>query len=97
MFRWQGCDLCHTEDAPGAARLTDAQWRHGGDVTALYASIADGRPGMPAYAGKVAPEQIWQMAGYVHGLPKLPAHKRVRQNTSQQGEPQGSVWSGPLQ
>jgi cytochrome c oxidase cbb3-type subunit 3 len=98
MFRWQGCDGCHTETAPGAANLTDPQWRYGGATTDLYTSIAMGRPnGMPAYDGKIAPEQIWQIAGYLHGLPELPKDRRLRQSSDQQGEPQGSQWTGPVQ
>lgn len=97
MFRWQGCDRCHGETSAGAARLTDDRWAYGGAVTELYVSIAEGRPGMPAYRGKVAEEQIWQMAGYVHGLPKAPRHKRVRQTAALEGEPQGRAWTGPLQ
>jgi mono/diheme cytochrome c family protein len=97
QFRWQGCDACHQEGSPGYARLTDHAWRYGGATTDLYNSIAEGRAGgMPAYQGKVTPEQIWQMAGYLHGLPDLPADKRARQTADQQGEPSGTRWSGPV-
>jgi cytochrome c oxidase cbb3-type subunit 3 len=97
LFRWQGCGGCHSEDSPGAARLTDDQWRYGGGVPALYVSIAEGRPGgMPAYGTRIASGQIWRIAAYVHGLPKLNAPKRLRQDAALSGEPEGSKWNGPI-
>jgi cytochrome c oxidase cbb3-type subunit 3 len=98
LFQWQGCGECHTETAPGAARLTDDSWRYGGTTTAIYASIEHGRAaGMPGYGATISSEQIWQLAGYVHGLPKLTPAKRLRAAAAQQGEPQGKHWTGALQ
>jgi mono/diheme cytochrome c family protein len=96
MFLWNGCGPCHGETSAGAARLTDKVWAHGGRTTQIYASIADGRPSMPAYANRIPPEQIWQIAGDVRGLPDLPADKRRRQASDQAGEPQGDAWGGPV-
>ena len=97
LFRWQGCGGCHSETSQGALRLTDDGWRYGGAIPALYASITEGRPGgMPAYGGKIADEQIWRIAGYVHGLPELNGPKRRRQDAVLAGEPEGSTWNGPI-
>jgi cytochrome c oxidase cbb3-type subunit 3 len=96
MFHWFACDACHTDPAPGDLDLADAVWRRGGSVPAIYQAIATGGPGMPAYAGRIPPEQIWQIAGYVHGLHELKPSQRRRNANAQQGEPSGSSWTGPL-
>jgi cytochrome c oxidase cbb3-type subunit 3 len=97
LFRWHGCDQCHTETSQGAANLTRFDRRYGDSTTQLYASIAQGRPdGMPAYAGKIASQQIWQLAAYVGNLPSLPAPKRQRSASEQLGEGQGDRWAGAL-
>jgi cytochrome c oxidase cbb3-type subunit 3 len=47
----------------------DGQWRYGGRVAQIHASIAQGRPnGMPSFAGKIPDDQIWQIAAYVRTL-----------------------------
>lgn len=49
------CTVCHGEQARGnqalgAPDLTDKSWLYGGDITAIYTSINDGRQGeMPAW------------------------------------------------
>jgi cytochrome c oxidase cbb3-type subunit III len=49
--------------------LMDEQWIYGGEIDQVYLSIAQGRAnGMPAFAGKIAPEQIWQIAAYVRSM-----------------------------
>jgi len=95
-FRWSGCDSCHTDPAPGYLDLNDAKWRQGGSIAAIYNSIANGAPGMPAYGGHLTPQQIWRMAGYIHGQNKLKPEVRRRNTSAQQGEPSGTTWSGPL-
>jgi cytochrome c oxidase cbb3-type subunit 3 len=97
MFQWNGCTSCHTETAPGAARLTDHLWRYGGNLAQIYASIADGRPGgMPAYGDRIASDQIWQIAAFVEKQPSSTAAKRGRESAALQGEPSGAVWKGPI-
>jgi len=47
----------------------DDQWRYGGDIEQIFASIQQGRPnGMPAFAGKIPEQQLWQLAAYVRSL-----------------------------
>jgi cytochrome c oxidase cbb3-type subunit 3 len=96
MFRWFGCDACHGETAPAPLRLANGRWRYGGSVAELYRSIADGRPGMPAYAGRITSRQIWQLAGYVYSRPRLRPSARQRQSAAQMGEPSAATWPGAL-
>jgi cytochrome c oxidase cbb3-type subunit 3 len=97
MFRWFGCDGCHTDPAPGYLDLADSSWRRGGAMSAIYLSIANGAPGMPPYAGRIPPQQIWQLAGYVRGLHAVKSEVRRRTANAQGGEPSGSTWKGPLE
>jgi cytochrome c oxidase cbb3-type subunit 3 len=47
----------------------DAQWRYGGRIDQIHATILDGRPnGMPAWRGKITDQQAWQLAAYVRAL-----------------------------
>ena len=47
----------------------DDKWIYGGEIDQVYLSIAQGRPnGMPAFAGMIPPQQIWQLAAYVRSL-----------------------------
>jgi cytochrome c oxidase cbb3-type subunit 3 len=47
----------------------DEKWIYGAEIDQVYLSIAQGRAnGMPAFAGKIAPEQIWQLAAYVRSM-----------------------------
>lgn len=96
LFRWMGCGGCHTDPAPGALNLADEAWRHGGQMSDIYRSIAKGAPGMPSYETRIPSQQIWQIAGYVHGLHELKPQVRRRNANAQQGEPSGVSWSGPL-
>jgi len=96
MFRWYGCDGCHTDPAPGYLELGDRAWRRGGSVPQIYQVIADGAPGMPPYQGRITPQQMWQVAGYVAGLNRQKAEVRRRSSNALSGEPSGSNWTGPL-
>ena len=96
LFRWSGCDRCHTDGAPGFADLADDRWHFGGSTPEIYRSIASGRPGMPAYDSRIGSQQLWQIAGYLHGLHKIKPAQRRRQEDAQQGEPSGSSWTGAL-
>jgi cytochrome c oxidase cbb3-type subunit III len=68
-FRWFNCTGCHANGggAIGPA-LMDADWRYGGDIQHIYASIEQGRPnGMPSFRD-VPETQIWEIAAYVRAL-----------------------------
>lgn len=70
LFAWFNCDGCHAKGGGSSGpALTDAWWRYGPDEVSVFISIRDGRPqGMPAFAAKLTPEQIWQLAYYVRAL-----------------------------
>jgi mono/diheme cytochrome c family protein len=51
---------------------------------------------MPAYGQRLRPQQIWQIAGYVHGLNTLKPEQRRRSADALKGEPSAAAWRGPL-
>jgi cytochrome c oxidase cbb3-type subunit 3 len=70
LFTWMNCAGCHSHGGGGMGPpLMDDQWRYGGRIDQVAASIAEGRPnGMPAWRGKLTNQQIWQLAAYVRTL-----------------------------
>src|SRR6476620_11222198 len=70
LFRWFNCNGCHANGGGGIGpALMDAEWRYGGSIDQIHASIAQGRPnGMPSFGGKIPDDQIWQIAAYVRTL-----------------------------
>jgi cytochrome c oxidase cbb3-type subunit III len=70
LFRSYNCNGCH--GAGGGAigpALMDDQWRYGGNIDQIHASILDGRPnGMPSWRGKLTDVEAWQLAAYVRSL-----------------------------
>lgn len=94
-FTWYGCGACHGAEAKGVLDLADVRWRHGGEVDAVYRSIAE-RHGRHAFGRRVPAEQLWQMTAYVRQLGKLDPARRRRQDTDQRGEPQAASWDGAL-
>jgi cytochrome c oxidase cbb3-type subunit 3 len=70
LFRWFNCNGCHANGggAIGPA-LMDAQWRYGGRIDQIHASILEGRPnGMPSWRGKMTDQQAWQLSAYIRAL-----------------------------
>src|SRR5690606_8387924 len=70
LFVAFNCVGCHANGGGGMGpALMDGDWIYGGRPEQIYASIMDGRPnGMPAFGGKVWPEQAWMLAAYVRSL-----------------------------
>jgi cytochrome c oxidase cbb3-type subunit 3 len=68
------CTPCHGPDgkgnqALGAPNLTDELWLYAGDKATIANTIRGGRGGvMPAWAGRLDPETIKELAVYVHSL-----------------------------
>jgi cytochrome c oxidase cbb3-type subunit 3 len=73
------CSACHGEDGRGRTKfaegrpyadLTDGVWKHGGDLGSIRKLIAEGDPKspMPAFAGRLSPEEIEAVARYVEAL-----------------------------
>ncbi|MGH6923295.1 MAG: cytochrome-c oxidase, cbb3-type subunit III [Propylenella sp.] len=70
----ENCAACHGEDGVGnqelgAPALNDAVWLYGGTPEDIQAQVFNPRHGvMPAWAGRLDPVVIKQLAIYVHGL-----------------------------
>jgi cytochrome c oxidase cbb3-type subunit III len=68
------CTPCHGADAKGnpklgAPDLTDELWLYAGDKVTVMETIRNGRGGvMPAWAARLDPETIKELAIYVHSL-----------------------------
>jgi cytochrome c oxidase cbb3-type subunit 3 len=82
LYRWFNCYGCHAAGGGDIGPpLMDDEWRYGGDIDHIYASIMDGRPfGMPSFRGKIPDTQAWEIAAYVRSLsgnvPKAAAPSR---------------------
>ncbi len=69
-----GCTACHGDDAKGnkdlgSANLTAGIFQWGGTKADIVKTITEGRAGvMPAWAGKLEPTTIKELAVYVHSL-----------------------------
>jgi cytochrome c oxidase cbb3-type subunit III len=70
LFSQMNCVGCHAHGGGGMGpALMDDQWRYGGSMDQIAATISEGRPnGMPAWHGKLTPDQIWKLAAYVRSL-----------------------------
>lgn len=70
LFDWYNCSGCHFHGAGGIGpSLMDDTWIYGGRIDQIYDTIARGRPnGMPSWQGKIPPNEIWEIAAYVHSL-----------------------------
>jgi cytochrome c oxidase cbb3-type subunit 3 len=71
LFIAYNCLDCHGAEGSGAMgpSLADGRWHFGGDDSAIFESIYQGRPdGMPAWGSTIAPDQIWMLVSYVKSL-----------------------------
>ena len=69
-YRWMNCNGCHANGGGGMGpALMDHEWRYGSSMEAIVETISRGRPnGMPGFAAKMTPQQIWQVAAYVRSM-----------------------------
>lgn len=74
LYNQYNCVGCHFNGGGGIGPpLMDDIWIYGGRLDQIYNSIYQGRPnGMPRWAGKISPDQIWRIAAYVRSM-SLPA------------------------
>jgi cytochrome c oxidase cbb3-type subunit 3 len=79
LYTRMNCVGCHFHGGGGMGPpLMDDQWRYGGRIDQIAASIAEGRPnGMPAWRNKLTDDQIWQLAAYVRSLSGQPSKDAV--------------------
>jgi cytochrome c oxidase cbb3-type subunit 3 len=70
LYSAYNCVGCHAHGGGDVGpALMDDKWVYGGEIDQVYLSIAQGRPnGMPAFAGLVPSQQIWQIAAYVRSM-----------------------------
>lgn len=75
LFSQMNCVGCHSHGGGGMGpALMDDEWRYGGRIDQIAATIAEGRPnGMPSWRGKLTEDQIWKIAAYVRTLSGLPS------------------------
>jgi cytochrome c oxidase cbb3-type subunit 3 len=70
QFNFVGCHG-HGGGAMGPP-LMDDEWVYGSAPENIFATIVQGRPnGMPAFGGKIATSQVWQLVVYVRSLSGL--------------------------
>jgi len=74
LFSWMNCVGCHAHGGGGMGPpLMDSQWRYGGSIPQIAATIIEGRPnGMPSFRGKLTDDQVWKLAAYVSSLSGQP-------------------------
>jgi cytochrome c oxidase cbb3-type subunit III len=70
LYGWMNCAGCHAHGGGGMGPpLRDDEWRYGGNMEQMVATILDGRPnGMPAFRDRITEDQAWQLATYVRSL-----------------------------
>jgi len=79
LYMKMNCVGCHSHGGGGMGPpLMDDEWRYGGRIDQIVATIAEGRPnGMPAWRGKLTPDQMWKIAAYVRTLSGQPSKDAV--------------------
>ena len=79
LYTRMNCVGCHSHGGGGMGpALMDDEWRYGGRIDQIAATIAEGRPnGMPAWRGRLTDDQIWKLAAYVRSLSGQPSKDAV--------------------
>jgi cytochrome c oxidase cbb3-type subunit III len=75
LFGQFNCVGCHGHGGGAMGPpLMDDEWLYGSEPENIFATIVQGRPnGMPAFGGKVATSQVWQLVAYVRSMSGLVA------------------------
>jgi cytochrome c oxidase cbb3-type subunit 3 len=73
LFEWMNCVGCHSNGGGGSGpALMDDTWIYGSEPQNIYETIVDGRiNGMPSFAERLTPQQVWQLVVYVRTLSGL--------------------------
>jgi len=76
LYTQFNCVGCHAHGGGGMGPpLMDDKWIYGSEPANIFATIVEGRPnGMPAFGGKLASAQVWQLVAYVRSLSGLVRH-----------------------
>ena len=74
LYGWMNCSGCHAHGGGGMGPpLMDDEWRYGGSMEEIAATILDGRPnGMPPFRGRITDQQAWQLAAFVRAQSAQP-------------------------
>jgi cytochrome c oxidase cbb3-type subunit 3 len=85
LYMQMNCVGCHFHGGGGMGPpLMDDEWRYGGRIDQIAATIAEGRPnGMPAWGSKLTQDQIWQLAAYVRTLSGQPSKDSVNSRSEE--------------
>ena len=89
LYTQMNCVGCHSHGGGGMGPpLMDDEWRYGGRIDQIAASIAEGRPnGMPSWRNKLTSDQIWQLAAYVRSLSGQPSKDAVSSRSDSMSGP----------
>ena len=91
LYGAMSCAGCHSRGGGGGLgpALADDDWRYGGSMAEIAATILDGRPnGMPAFRNRITEEQAWQLAAFVRSLSAQGRRDALpRRSDSDAGEP----------
>jgi cytochrome c oxidase cbb3-type subunit 3 len=70
LYAQMNCMGCHSHGGGGMGPpLMDSGWRYGSSLEDIARSIVLGRPnGMPSFADRLSPQQVWQVVAYVRSL-----------------------------
>src|SRR5205814_9341652 len=70
LFSQMNCVGCHAHGGGGIGPpLMDDKWIYGSQPEQIFSTIVEGRPnGMPAFRGKIADYQVWEIAAYVRSM-----------------------------
>ncbi len=73
LFVWFNCVGCHAHGGGGIGpALMDDEWTHGSEPYVIFTVISEGTSnGMPAFRGRIADAQVWQLVAYVRSLSGL--------------------------
>jgi cytochrome c oxidase cbb3-type subunit 3 len=73
LFSQFNCVGCHGHGGGAMGPpLMDEEWIYGSEPENIFATIVQGRPnGMPAFGGRVAASQVWQLVVYIRSLSGL--------------------------
>jgi cytochrome c oxidase cbb3-type subunit 3 len=93
LYNQFNCSGCHANGGGAIGPpLMDDEWIYGSEAENIFATVIEGRPqGMPAYGGRIAEYQLWQIVAYVRsmsGLNESTAAQPVTQQAQQQNTPE---------
>src|ERR1700761_887224 len=106
LFGQYNCSGCHSNGGGGMGpSLMDDEWIYGSRLEQIHQSLVEGRPnGMPAWGGKIADDQLWEISAYVRSM-SLPATLAAQTGSTPSQSPapvprevdQTSGWAPPPQ